>query len=97
MNVIILTSKLLWLPEYYQVKLVSSLNLTTGGSEEKLINFGYDSDYRYGQEILDTLPSNGVSVMDRGFSGLNFLRVASQSKKYFVLRIPNSYSSMHLG
>lgn len=90
-TVITLTSKLLWMQEYYQVKLVSSLNLTTGVPEENLINFGYDSDYKYGQEMLDTLPSNGVAVMDRGFSGLNFLRVASQSKKYFVLRIPNSY------
>jgi putative transposase len=32
-TVITLTSKLLWLQEYYQVKLVSSLNLTTGVPE----------------------------------------------------------------
>lgn len=90
-TVITLTSKLLWLQEYYQVKLVSSLNLTTGVPEENLINFGYDSDYKYGKEMLATLPSNGVAVMDRGFSSLKFLRFAGQSKKYFVLRIPNSY------
>jgi putative transposase len=90
-TVITLTSKLLWLQEYYQVKLVSSLNLTTGVPEENLINFGYDSDYKYGQEMLATLPHNGVAVMDRGFSSLKFFRGASQSKKYFVLRIPNSY------
>jgi putative transposase len=81
---------LLWLQEYYQVKLVSYLNLTTGVPEEKLRNFGYDSDYKYGQEMLATLPHYGYAVMARGFSSLKFLRVASQSKKYFVWRIPNS-------
>ncbi|WP_044170215.1 IS4 family transposase [Kamptonema formosum] len=90
-TVITLTSKLLWLQEYYQVKLVSSLNLTTGVPEENLINFGYDSDYRYGKEMLASLPPNGVGVMDRGFSSLKFLRLAQQSNKYFVLRIPNNY------
>jgi putative transposase len=43
------------------------------------------------------LPANGVAVMDRVFSSLKFLRVASQSKKYFVLRIPNSYKLQFAG
>jgi putative transposase len=56
-TIITLTSKLLWLQEYYQVKLFSALNLSTGVPVENLINFGYDSDCKYGQEMLDTLPT----------------------------------------
>ncbi len=41
--------------------------------------------------MLASLPPNGVGVIDRGFSRLKFLRLAQQSNKYFVLRIPNNY------
>ncbi len=86
-----LTSKLLWSLGYHQVKLFSSVNLTTGGIEENLVTFGFDHDYNYGEEMIDTLPPNGVGVMDRGFAGLKFLQKALQSDKYFVLRIGNKY------
>jgi len=51
-----LTSKWLWLQGYHQVKLLSSLNLSSGVPEENLINFGYDQDYNYGEEMIDALP-----------------------------------------
>ena len=80
-----LTSKLLWSLGYHQVKLFSSLNLTTGTTEENLVTFGFDHDYNYGEEMIETLPLNGVGVMDRGFAGLKFLQKALLSDKCFVL------------
>lgn len=88
---ITLTSKLLWAQGYHQVKLLSSLNLLKGLPEESLINFGYDHDYNYGKEMMDALPENGVGVMDRGFAGLEYIKQVSESQKYFVLRISNSW------
>ncbi len=90
-TIITLTSKLLWLQGYHQVKLFSSLNLSSGVPEENLINFGYDHDYNYGQEMIDALPPNGVAVMDRGFAGLDYIKQQSLQNKYFVLRISNSW------
>ena len=90
-TIITLTSKLLWLQGYHQVKLFSSLNLSSGVPEENLINFGYDHDYNYGEEMIDALPQNGVGVMDRGFAGLEYIKQLSEQNKYFVLRISNSW------
>ncbi len=65
-TIITLTSKLLWLQGYHQVKLLSSLNLSSGVPEENLINFGYDHDYYYGEEMIDALPPNGeMEKLDR--------------------------------
>lgn len=88
---ITLSSKLLWSLGYHQVKLFSSLNLSTGATEENLINFGFEHDYNFGKKMIDTLPPNAVGVMDRGFAGLKFLQSTSKSNKYFVLRIGNTY------
>jgi putative transposase len=88
---ITLTSKLLWLQGYHQVKLFSSLNLSSGTPEESLINFGYNHDYNYGEEMIDALPPNGVGVMDRGFVGLDYIKLLSEKNKYFVLRVSNSW------
>jgi len=86
-----LTSKLLWSLGYHQVKLFSSLNLNTGATSENLIIFGFNHDYKYGKEMMDTLPANGVGVMDRGFAGLKFLQNTVKSDKCFVLQIGNKY------
>jgi putative transposase len=88
---ITLTSKLLWMQGYHQVKLFSSLNLSSGIPEENLVNFGYDHDYNYGEEMIDALPPNGVGVMDRGFAGLEYIKQLTEQNKYFVLRISNSW------
>lgn len=90
-TIITLTSKLLWLQGYHQVKLISSLNLSSGVPEDNLINFGYDHDYNYGEEMMMALPENAVGVMDRGFAGLEYIQQLSLDKKYFVIRISNSW------
>jgi hypothetical protein len=41
-TIITLTSKLLWVLGHHQVKLFSSLNLSTGSPEDNFINFGHD-------------------------------------------------------
>jgi hypothetical protein len=79
-----LTSKLLWSLGYHQVKLFSSLNLQTGGTEENLIIFGFNHDYKYGKSMIESLPEKAIGVMDRGFAGLQFLQNAANSNKYFV-------------
>lgn len=90
-TIITLTSKLLWVLEYHQVKLFSSLNLATGSPEDNFINFGYDHDYKFGSKMMSSLPPDAVGVMDRGFAGLNFIEELVQENKYFVLRIKNNW------
>ncbi|MBD2306482.1 IS4 family transposase [Chroococcidiopsis sp. FACHB-1243] len=90
-TVITLTSKLLWQLGYHQVKLISSLNLSTEAVEENLVNFGWNHDYNYGKEMIEALPENGIGVMDRGFASLTFLRETCQTQKYFVVRISQLY------
>ena len=90
-TIVTLTSKLLLNNGYGQVKLISGLNLSTGVTEDNLVNFGYDHDYKYGQEMIDALPRNGVAVMDRGFASLDFMKKSSGKNKYFVIRIPCNY------
>jgi putative transposase len=89
-RIITLTSKLLWVSEYHQVKLFSSLNLATGIPEDNLSNFGYEHDYKFGAKMMYILPLNGVGVMDREFAKLNFIEKLVQKNKFFVLRIKNN-------
>jgi len=89
-TIITLTSKLLWVSEYHQVKLLSSLNLATGTPEDNFINFGSDHDYKFGAKMMSSLPPNAVGVMDRGFAGLNFIEELVQENKYFVFRKKNN-------
>jgi putative transposase len=67
-TIITLTSKLLWVLGYHQVKLFSSLNLSTGITEYNLINFGHNHDYKFGSSMMCNLPQDAVGVMDRGTS-----------------------------
>jgi putative transposase len=41
--------------------------------------------------MIDALPPNGVGVMDRGFAGLDYIKLLSEKNKYFVLRVSNSW------
>jgi putative transposase len=90
-TIITLTSKLLWVLGYHQVKLFSSLNLSAGIPEYNLINFGHNHDYKFGSSMMCNLPQDAVGVMDRGFAGLNFMRELVQKEKYFVVRIKNNW------
>ncbi|MBE9059369.1 IS4 family transposase [Sphaerospermopsis sp. LEGE 08334] len=90
-TVITLTSKLLWVLGHHQVKLFSSLNLSTGSPEDNLINFGHNHDYTFGSSMMSNLPQDAFGVMDRGFAGLNFMQELVQKDKYFVVRIKNNW------
>jgi len=90
-TIISLTSKLLWVLDYHQVKLFSALNLSTGVPGDNFINFGHNHDYKFGEKMMSNLPDNGVGVMDRGFAGLKFIEELVQENKYFVLRIKNNW------
>ena len=38
------------------------------------INFGNAHDHNFGKSLLDSLPENGVAIMDRGFASHEFLQ-----------------------
>jgi len=90
-TIITLTSKLLWILGYHQVKLFSALNLVTGSPDNHLINFGHAHDYNFGSKMMSKLPANAVGVMDRGFAGLKFIQELVPEHKYFVWRIKNNW------
>lgn len=90
-TVITLTSKLLWVWGHHQVKLFSSLNLSTGSPEDNLINFGHNHDYKFGSSMMSNLPQDAVGVINRGFAVLNFMQELVQKDKYFVVRIKNNW------
>ena len=90
-TIISLTSKLLHNLGFHQVKLFSNLNSNTGAIEDNLINFGSGHDYKFGAKMIDSLPVNGVGVLDRGFASKDFLKQTVGSNKYFVIRISKLY------
>jgi putative transposase len=83
-TIITLTSKLVWVLGYYQVKLFSALNLATGSPDDNLINFGNEHDYKFGSKMMSKLPANAVGVMDKGFSRLKFIQELVPDNKNFV-------------
>jgi len=92
-TIITLTSKLLWKQKYHQVKLFCGVNSWTLGVEGIVIHFGQGHDSKHGEETINSIPENGVGIMDRGFASLVRIRKLSQEKeKYFVLRIKNNTS-----
>jgi putative transposase len=90
-TIITLTSKLLWVLGYHQVKFFSALNLATGSPDAHLINFGNDHDYKFGSHTMSKLPENAVGVMELGLAGLKFIQELVPDKKYFVLGIKNNW------
>ncbi|BAC88813.1 IS4-like element ISGvi3 family transposase [Gloeobacter violaceus] len=90
-TVVGLTSKLLWAQDYHQVKLLTCLEHGSGATEGSLINFGYDHDSNFVNDMLEAIPENGVGIFDRGFAGLEYLKNAQASSKYFLMRIPSNY------
>ncbi|PNK00449.1 hypothetical protein CEP10_04970 [Cylindrospermopsis raciborskii S07] len=57
---------MLWVLGYHQVKLFSSLNLSTGSPEDNLINFGHNHNYKFGSSIFKLVCVN-KSVMFIGW------------------------------
>ena len=90
-TIITLTSKLLHDLGFHQVKLFSSFNSNSGLINDNFINFGDDHDYKFGVRMINSLPENGVGVLDRGFASLEFLKKNAASNKYFVMRISKLY------
>lgn len=43
-------------------------------SENNLINFRYNHDYKFGSSMMSNLPPDAVGVMDGDFAGLNFIQ-----------------------
>lgn len=90
-TIISLTSKLLWAQGYHQVKLFACLESGSGATEGGLINFGYEHDANFVGDMLAAIPQNGVGIFDRGFAGLEHLKEATASGKYFLIRIKSNY------
>lgn len=90
-TIVTLTSKLLYSRGFHQVKLFAGLNLLTAEPGGILIHFGQGHDSKYGDYTIESTPSNGVSIMDRGFSSLSRIQQLScQNQRYFLLRIKNN-------
>jgi putative transposase len=90
-TIITLTSKLLWVQEYHQVKLFCGLDSWTAEVGGIVIHFGQGHDNKYGQETVNSIPENGVGVMDRGFASITRIKeLKQQENKAFVLRLKNN-------
>lgn len=90
-TIVTLTSKLLWSQGIHQVKLFAGLNLLTAEPGGIFIHFGQGHDSKYGDSTIESTPSNGLSIMDRGFSSLSRLRkLLGENPGYFLLRIKNN-------
>jgi IS4 transposase len=90
-TIITLTSKLLWKEGYHQVKLFSGLNNFSSGVGGVVIHFGQGHDSKEGEETINSIPENGVGIMDRGFcSKERIKKLSKNTNKYFVLRVKNN-------
>jgi putative transposase len=89
-TVISLTSKLFWLQEYHQVKLLNGINLSQGCPSECLIHFGQGHDARFTDYVMGMIPENGIGIMDRGFASWEFVEELSKTNTLFVVRIKNN-------
>lgn len=90
-TIITLTSKLLWVEGYHQVKLFCGLNSLTSEVGGIQIHFGQGHDSKYGSETINKIPENAVGIMDRGFCSLERIQELNQKEnQYYVLRIKNN-------
>lgn len=90
-TIITLTSKLLWALGYHQVKLFTIFNNADRTGEAPLIHFGQEHDYKFANEITESLEENQVGTMDRGFAALEYLKVLQEGNKKFVIRINTNF------
>ena len=91
LTVITLTSKLLWQENWHQVKLFCGLNSITSEVGEIVIYFGQGHDSKEGRKTIESIPTNAVGVMDRGFTALKRIKgLLGNKEKHFVLRMKNN-------
>jgi putative transposase len=94
-TIITLTSKLLWLEGYHQVKLFCGLNNLTSEVGGVAIHFGQGHDSKEGNKTINEIPQNGIGIMDRGFCSLKRIEELNQKdNQYYVLRIKNNIQIM---
>ncbi len=56
-----------------------------------VIHFGQGHDSKEGEETINSIPENGVGIMDRGFcSKERSKKLSKNTNKYFVLRVKNN-------
>ena len=90
-TIITLTSKLLWLEGYHQVKLFCGLNSRTNEVGGISIHFGQGHDSKYGNKTINEIPEDGIGIMDRGFSSLERIQeLLNRNNRFFLLRIKNN-------
>jgi len=90
-TVISLTSKLLWQKNWHQVKLFCGLNSITSEVGGIVIHFGQGHDSKEGKKTINSIPTNAVGVMDRGFASMKRIQeLLGNKEKHFVLRIKNN-------
>jgi IS4 transposase len=90
-TVISLTSKLLWQEKWHQVKPFCGLNSITSEVGGIVIHFGQGHDSKEGRKTIESIPTNAVGVMDRGFAAMKRIKeLLENKKKHFVLRIKNN-------
>ena len=54
------------------------------------LHFGKGHDSKYGNETVESIPANAVSIMDRGFSSHERIRELCKKEKYFIVRMKNN-------
>jgi putative transposase len=91
-TIITLTSKLLCNQGFNEVKLISDLDLSSGGTTDNLVTFGKKYDINFRPELVASLPDKAVAIIDRGFAGLDFMAEMERNNKYFILRINQNYN-----
>jgi len=90
-TVITLTSKLLWQENWHQVKLFCGLNSITSEVGGIVSHFGQGHDSKEGRKTIESIPTNTIGVMDRGFAALKRIKeLLGNKEKHFVLRRKNN-------
>jgi len=88
-TVVSLTSKLFWMQEQHQVKLLNGVNASQGYVSECLVDFGQGHDAKFTYYIPSMIPEDGIDIMDRDFASWEFPDALSETNTLFVVRIKN--------
>jgi putative transposase len=61
-TVIPLTSKLFWLQEYRQIKLITTLHQDTKSTGHLITSPGQEHEINFGEDMVETLLENSIAV-----------------------------------